>query len=192
MAKKKAAEIQQQPVQPRDPDSESKLLESVVDACKEEHSELWTNWRHLDSKAQGTITVAGVFLAAAFAFVRTLSVWKMDLGCQIMLVGSLTCLISTVVISVVAIRVRAVTGPPLGQLLQKTVRDLLNVTDEKEMPARYRNHLNDQLNAWSQTIEDVRTQNSRKAKLLNAAHIVLLLAISLVAMMTGLLIFTQE
>jgi hypothetical protein len=44
-----------------------KLLELAYDRAKAEYAEYSDNWKLLESKAQGTITAGGVFLAALFA-----------------------------------------------------------------------------------------------------------------------------
>ena len=51
---------------------EQSLLDDVVDECKQEHSALFAQWGALDTKAQGAIATAGIFVAAILAFINAI------------------------------------------------------------------------------------------------------------------------
>jgi hypothetical protein len=46
------------------------LLRDALDAYQKEYRELIDKWRNLEGKAQGVVTVSGIFLAGMFAFIR--------------------------------------------------------------------------------------------------------------------------
>ena len=61
-----------------------KLGEQLLTTFRQEHSDAVNTWRTLEGKAQISITIGGVFLAAVFAFARDLkdvsSLHKLLLG----------------------------------------------------------------------------------------------------------------
>lgn len=48
------------------------LARTQLDAYRQEHGHLNATWGSLEKKGQGTAAVAGIFLAAVFAFIRDL------------------------------------------------------------------------------------------------------------------------
>jgi hypothetical protein len=52
---------------------EQSLLDKVVEECRQEHSTLFTHWNALDTKAQGTIETAGIFVAGILAFISAIA-----------------------------------------------------------------------------------------------------------------------
>src|SRR5262249_60804651 len=52
---------------------EQELLDKVVEECKQEHGSLFVHWSALDTKAQGTIGTAGIFIAGVLAFITAIA-----------------------------------------------------------------------------------------------------------------------
>lgn len=85
-------------------------LKVAADRAEKEFALLSDTWKHIDTKAQATATIGGVFLAAAFSFVRNtalaLSSQEKWLLCSV--VGFL---VASIVLAVMAMLVKPSSGP---------------------------------------------------------------------------------
>lgn len=175
------------------PDQQSardQLLAGALQSYRDEYKELSDTWRHVEGKAQGTITVSGIFLAAAFAFVRDLTgagTGLLEKSVLAVAVGTLT---ATVILAVLSLRVREVVAPPLGESLDEMITDLSGLTHAAEIAERLPRFIGDQLEMWKNANEAVDRVNKGKAGLVAWAQRLLLLSIGLVAVLTGITIFT--
>jgi hypothetical protein len=153
----------------------SGLLQQAVDACKHEHQELSEQWDALDAKAQGTMTVAGIFVAGILAFINALSsaaaIWEKRL-----LTTAAILLGACVVAALRAIAVREVTAAPVGKQLLNVVNDLLE-KGEPLTPSRLNNFARDHMRMWEVANADMRRVNTSKAKPLAVAQWLLFAAI---------------
>jgi hypothetical protein len=100
------------------PDRVSRLLTIAKDACKSaeaQYDDYYRSFVGLDGKAQAAGTVAGVVLAALFAFVNASHSAAIPLpaprGLHILLFGSSVGALLTVIISIIAMRVRDAVTP---------------------------------------------------------------------------------
>lgn len=166
------------------------LLAGALQSYRDEYKELSDTWRHVEGKAQGTITVAGIFLAAAFAFVRDLTGAGTGLVEKSILAVAVGMLTVTVILAVLSLRVRELVAPPLGENLDDLITDLSGVSDAEEIAERLPRFVGDQLSLWKTANEAVDRVNKDKASLVALAQRLLLLAIGLVAALTGITIFT--
>ncbi len=174
------------------PDQQSardQLLAGALQSYRDEYKELSDTWRHVEGKAQGTITVSGIFLAAAFAFVRDLTGAGTGLLEKSILAVAVGMLTATVILAVLSLRVREVVAPPLGESLDEMITDLSGVTDAAEIAERLPRFVGDQLQMWKNANEAVDQVTKGKAGLVAWAQRLLLLAIALVAVLTGITIF---
>jgi len=89
-------------------------LQDTLDAYKHEYRDLTETWRHLDGKAQGAVATAGIFLAAAFAFVRSFSEGQIPSGSRSALVAVSLLLVVSVVLAVLSLRIREVAAAPVA------------------------------------------------------------------------------
>jgi hypothetical protein len=96
----------------------------------------------------------------------------------------------TVILAVLSLRVREVVAPPLGENLDDLITDLSGVSDAEETAERLPRFVGDQLSMWKAANEAVDRVNKDKASLVALAQRLLLLAIGLVAVLTGITIFT--
>jgi hypothetical protein len=163
--------------------SAHRLASDALASYREEYRELSETWRHLESKAQGTVAIAGIFLAGVFAFVRALSesagIWD-----KILLLAAVSLLVLSVLSAILALRVRQVAGPPVGDSLDALVKDLLGPegATQEDLVAFVR----DQTGMWADANKDVHEHNQTKAGHLFRAQILLLIAILVVAFLTGM------
>ena len=175
------------------PDQQSardQLLAGALQSYRDEYKELSDTWRHVEGKAQGTITVAGIFLAAAFAFVRDLTGAGTGLLEKSILAVAVGLLTATVILAVLSLRVREVVAPPLGENLDELITDLSSVRDAEEIAERLPRFVGDQLSMWRSANEEVDRLTKSKAGLVALAQKLLLVAIGLVALLTSITIFT--
>ena len=162
------------------------LLDVSLKAFEEEHRELSETWRHIETKAQGTVAISGIFLAGVFAFIRFR--WD-DAGSAeaLLLVLSMLLIVCSVIGSLMALRVRSVSAAPRGEQLHRLVEDLQDA-GEAETPERIRRFLGDQIGSWKSVNEAVQRINSNKAGWLMTAQVFLLAAIVCFGVLTLLAI----
>jgi hypothetical protein len=159
------------------------LLERVLNVASEEYRDRSSGFRDLDAKAQSSITTAGIFLAAALAFLRLefLEQYYRIGGWYFITLLSLSIflLVGSVVFSLVALRIRKVAMALESGALADMVDDLLSLNPSERDEAAQSNFLRDQLRAWRTILQDVATVNESKARTVFIAQILLTLAIVL-------------
>lgn len=169
-------------------DPTERILESTLRGFAEEYSELSENWRSLDSKAQGAITVSGLFLAGLLAFARTLIESSSYLE-KSALTAAILLLIISVIFSLNVLRVRTVESPPIGKTLRSLVDELLSDEDDLDVEARC-NFLRDHSEMWKTTNAAVQRVNDSKASSLYRGQVFLIVAIVFAALATWFRIWT--
>lgn len=161
------------------------LHSSVIEAYANEYKELAETWRNLESKAQSAITVAGIFIAGAFAYVREIKPPTHTTE-KVLLEVSVGFLIASVVLSILALRLRKVAAPLMGDNMNTMVGDLLQLSDDENFLKRLPDHYNDQSGLWRKVKEETHAANQSKARFLWWSHITLVIAIVVVACITVL------
>jgi predicted PurR-regulated permease PerM len=154
----------------------------ILDSYRDEYRDLSETWRNLDTKAQGLGAIAGIFMAAVFAWVRDLPASFGMLERAVVII-TLMLLVCAVVAAVLALQVRKVASPPFGDETAEMVRDILRKQKDGELEERLARLSNDQANTWRQTNKDMQQHCDRKACWLSVGQIALLLA---AACVTGL------
>ena len=124
-----------------------RVLEQAVESYREEYRELAQDWHALDTKAQGSIAVAGIFLAGTFAFIRNLTATDAT-GFLVLLVVTVIALLAAVLFGILALRIREVLVPPLGEQYKTLVDDLARAGDLDTNDDRFTNFLNDECGRW--------------------------------------------
>jgi len=161
------------------------FLEFALDHMKHEHKQLSDAWKDLDSKAQGTATIAGVFLAAAFAFVRNATV--VTPAEQVLFCMAVSLLVAGIVLSAASMRVRSVSAPLTGAQVAKMVSHAIERPVE-EAVQRYNGLLVDTINVWADAnsglrknvrVKAARLAHSQEA-LMASAFVVLLITVLVV------------
>jgi len=154
----------------------------ALDSYRDEYRDLSETWRNLDTKAQGLGAIAGIVIAAVFAWVRDLPA-SFNSYERIVVLVTLMLLVGAVIAAVLALQVRKVAAPPLGDMTAEMVHDLMEKGEATEHEQRLANFSNDQAETWRQTNNDMRQHCERKANWLSVGQIALLLA---AACITGL------
>ena len=170
------------------PEASSDLLRLALEGYREEYRDLSETWRNLDGKAQGSGAIAGIFLAAVFAWVRPLAAGAGTLE-RVLLCASIVLLVASVVAAVLALQVRTVSAPPLGEETGKMIDDLLRPENVGELPERIPRLFQDQIRAWRATNRETADANLGKADRVRDSQVALLAAAALVAVLSVLAVF---
>jgi hypothetical protein len=158
------------------------LRKLVLEAYRDEHKEYVANWRNLETKAQGTVAVAGIFIAGVFAFLTKsdASITQYENFLLLMAVGFL---VSSVISSVLVLKTRKFPQPPLGAFVDHSVKYLLPVDDSTFFERLERFNV-EYPETWRVVIKETEKIVRLKADRLWIAQILLVFAISSVALAT--------
>ena len=159
------------------------LRQTVLDSYREEYKELSDVWKSLETKAQGTVTIAGIFIAAAFTFAKDLTSGRLDHYGKLFLGGAIIFLIPTIILSVLVLRRRTIKWIPAGTDVESWADAIANVPDE-ELAENARRFIDEYSGVWKQTVESTREATDKKEALLYAAQVLLLFAIGAATVVT--------
>ena len=141
---------------------DEELLREVLDAYRAEYKELHEDWRALDTKAQGTITVCGIFIAGIFALLKDLSLATPSDVRQSLTVTTVLLTIS-IVACVMSFFVRDV-RVPRAEDHEENVSALI---DAKRIDnTSIANYLRDQCIPWKEANDSISAKKNIKASLL--------------------------
>lgn len=153
----------------------------VLESFFDEYREYTENWRSLETKAQGNIAIAGIFVAGVFAFL-TKSGSTPDVYERFFLLIAIFLLIFSVIFAMLVLRTRIVPIPPLGSFMDYSARHLLLLA-ESEFPERFRRFNSDHTNTWREVISKTTKSLRSKAFYLWIAQVLLMSAIISVAIL---------
>jgi hypothetical protein len=164
------------------------VRKTLLDSYAEEYKSLSTIWTGMETKAQGNIAVAGIFIAGVFIFVKD---FRSCMGCyeKIFLAVTICVLLSSVVLSMLSLIVRRNAVPPFGEVMDKLASPLLNATTGTELKERLPLIVNDQLGLWRNVVSRGWANIRAKAHFLLAAQICLSVAVAAIAVLTILQVF---
>lgn len=168
-------------------EAHKELHEKALEASYDEYKELTAAWRSLDTKAQGNITVAGIFVAASVAYLTKFD--RLGLDERVILLFTVVFLIVCVALSLIVLYVREMPPHYLGGFMRKVAADLKGASEEKlkaYLPAVYTTHAN----LWDTSSEELIRANKRKGEFLWLAQVSLIVAIAMAAMLVVLKIFS--
>jgi hypothetical protein len=157
--------------------------QAALDAYREEYKELSEVWKGLETKAQGTITIGGIFIAASFTFAKDLSATRLDYYGNLLLGAAIFLLIPSVLLAVLALKTREVSTPPSGEIIEDMVKDLKEVPDA-DLPDRKRRFIYDQGLLWQTTITTTKQAIEDKEQWLHLSQGLLLIAIVIAGALT--------
>ena len=163
------------PVKPPKP---REFYEFALDHARGEHDQLLDLWKQIDGKAQGTAAIAGLFLAAAFAFVRNtglttgLAITAQE---KVLLGVTLAALVCSIGLSVWVLLIRDYSSPLSATQVSEMVTDALRMPKE-EAAERYVGLLFNTLNVWAVANDSLRLEASNKARILGWAQRALLVS----------------
>lgn len=160
----------------------AEAFEFAFDRVQAEYGELSDSWKQLDSKAQATATIAGIFIAASFAFIRNSALQLTGLEKTLLLLV-LASLIVSILLAVTAMLVRTVPVPPTPENIAEMVTDLLETLPE-EHEERLGGLIADTINAWLPINRELRKELLVKAAKLESAQRALIGAACLMTALT--------
>ncbi len=158
-----------------------RFLEVALASYRDEYRELAEDWRALDRKAQGTVAIAGIFIAAALAFLDAVPI--ADAVTTMLLAIAVTALATSVVFAVLALRIREVRSPPPGDRITVMARDLSAPEEPKTDISDVVGFLNEQIEQWRPVNRDVRKHYNAKTQHMGRAQFYLTVAIIAVAVL---------
>jgi hypothetical protein len=153
------------------------LRRAVAAAYEREHEALLAAFRDLDGKAQATITVAGIFLAAALAFVEDApSATAPTVLVRALLGSTLFLLVASISAALLALQLRKIVRSPSAVQIGRFVSDLVAAGSD-EARKRMGDFYGQVSRLWGASIESLETANARKSRCLVVAQLLLFLAI---------------
>ena len=162
------------------------LLETVIESYQEGYKHRIEAWRNLDTKAQGSIAIAGIFIAGVFAFIQKIDTNAYPLNKEVLALALLFLMLS-VGLAMKVLALQTLDGPPLGGFVDQLVENLqLFSKDDSDFLSRISSLSYDQVLAWRNAEKQLDDVTHQKAQNLWAAQIFLMLAIFTVALMTML------
>lgn len=164
------------------------VVEKVIESFLTEYKELQEAWKSLETKAQGMIQIVGLFTAGAFAYVNEIKETTAN-GERLLLLTIIIGLVTSVILSIVSLKVRETYSPPIGRYLNEVTKHLLKETNAVTFAAVYQDYLEEQAKRWEIVNEDVRLANDLKANYLWKSQQFLIVSISLVSLLIVYKIF---
>ena len=136
-------------------------IDAIVAAYEREMGQLEDTWKALETKAQGTITVGGVFIGFALSFAKELP------GTHVLVVrAALTLTLILLVLAVImasrALRISRVAAGPGGSFIEQLYMDLYQIS-EVQHPEYRPLLLQNRINALREAVTDRQQSNDRKA-----------------------------
>lgn len=162
------------------------FMEFAIGRADHEHAELSEAWKLLDTKSQATTATAGVFIAAAFAFVRNTA---LDLNCieKILLCLTVTALVISIIYAIRSMRIREVAMPLTGlEALNDVTAIFEKHTPPESLDERYIGLLGDSIKRWTVVNTKLHKDIAHKALLIKCSHRSLLVASLLILLLTGI------
>jgi hypothetical protein len=155
----------------------------ALSAYRDEAGRLSTLWRDLDSKAQTVVAVAGIFIAATFAYVRDVPA-SFGLPSRFTVAAALALLVAAVICAVLAARVRRVTSGLTGKAVFEMTCEVLEAAEQDDdLVTREVNLLRDQCKLWQETTGSLSAGCTAKARLIHAGQLLVALAGAIVAVL---------
>lgn len=162
-------------------------LKMVLESFRKDYTVQEDVFSKLDQKAQGIISLAGAFLAAALAFVKldelgnlfnTVGVFGV-----LILALSIVILICVVGASVWATSLRQCPLPPQPSILLETTEDVLRLGHDDLSFHHFENNIRQEIGFWRLTNEAFEVINNDKSGTIITAQIGLALAILLIGIL---------
>lgn len=155
------------------------LLDRTLRYCDDDYDLANATYAAIDSKAQASFGVAGIFVAGAVALLNgvadasNVSAWIVGgvVACYVLLVGAIVC-------SLVALKVRETETPIRSPDVVRMTMDVLALPDEALTAETRAGWYQEQVHTWSTAIEDVEKTNKIKARWLRLAQLSLMLAVA--------------
>ena len=160
------------------------LEKEALEAYKEEYKDLLASFQGMDTKAQGVVAIAGIFIGGLFAFLNSSSFTRTTPAILFMLVAIIV-LVGSVLLAILVLRVRDTAGVPPGQHTSQILDDLLALgLEDNALKASLPGFYGDKSRAWSGCVDAVKVDVDKKSDFLWGAQLMLAFGVSCVALMT--------
>lgn len=159
-----------------------KLFDASLDSAKSIYAARVDQWKTLETKAQGTVAVAGIFLGGVFAMARDVKVETGNFERTLLMLTSISLLLA-VAAAVLALHVRATPMP--GGKLNETVKRLLLPERTDQLEDRVPRFIGDRARDLHTCASKLATVNKTKAAQLRGAQWFLFASALLVCALIG-------
>jgi hypothetical protein len=158
------------------------LRASTIAAYQEQYKDLMDTWKGLETKSQGNIAIAGIFIAGSFAIMKDILPLLHTVERLIFSIA-LGCLVVSIILSILSLQVREVVEPPLGDKQYDLGRLLITALNENEFKEQISNALNTQILWWQEAITKAKTVFLLKAGYLRWAQLLIMAAVILITVL---------
>jgi hypothetical protein len=172
-------------------DIKKSLYKETLDAYVAQYKDITETWKSLETKAQGTVTIAGIFIASAFVFIKDIRTSNLIFNQRLLLVAAVSCLILSVIFAILALTLRSIASPPGGERISLIVKDILRLnegetaeTHAAALPDLRLSLFNEQIRDWKKAIDSANETIEFKVGWLWWAQWLLVLAIGCVIGLT--------
>ena len=152
---------------------------------QEEYKDLYDTWKSIDGKAQATATIAGIFLAAAFAIAREVPATFLPYQ-RTILVVAIVLLVATVCLCLFGLQIRRISSAPIGENSKQLVDDLLPSLTTRDQSERRQRFTKDTFDLWHLANEEFRKKSASKALWVTLGQVSLVAAIAIATTVTVL------
>ncbi len=153
------------------PSTHGDVYAAVLSAYEDEYKDLVESWRSLETKAQGTGAIAGVFLAAGATLSKTL-LTTAPIWIRLAFAPSFVLVILAIAYSVRGLRVKVVARRPEGSSIERLAQPVLR-TPEVALKESGKKFIQDQLEAWRKTNHEFDETVKTKAAAVSRAQALL-------------------
>lgn len=160
------------------------LRACVIASYQDAYKERTDNWKSLETKAQGSIAIAGIFIAGAFAYIDK-SAATMTMPQQFLAIIAVASLVASVLLAVHALKIQEVLTPPYGSFVKANVDCFLSITGEAEFRERVEYFDYDMVSQWERVLNVVDEQIAKKVDCLFNAQASLVFAVVVVAILAA-------
>lgn len=164
-------------------DVKERLLKAALDAHQDEYRDTWDTWKHLDVKAQGSVAIAGIFLAGIFAYANRMPA-DACFYLKLVVIIAVVSVAVAVMFAMLALRLREVAPPPLGSEVGEMVSHILNLEEGDEISERAVRFFSDRIELWKGVNDEMRSVNERKGKHLTLTQWILFAVVVLTSLLT--------
>jgi len=170
-------------------DEDTKILERALAVCTDEYREAAAVWTTLETKAQVAITVAGVFLAAAFSFSLAVGI---STYIKILLAITLVVLLGALVCALWVLKVANFDLPFDGSAALKQAEELMDPSADRSVEgSRYLELIETLTDGYDEVLDRIATINGEKQKRLGYSYFLLKVA-AIAATVGGVLELTRH
>lgn len=163
----------------------SDLSKIVLHAYENEYADKTSLWEQIERKAQGTIAIAAIMLAACLAFApqSDASAGSLQL---ILFAGALATLLFSIWLGVKSLRVETSDVPPRADDVRQLADEALRFPEKSKLPALVNGLRYDLLDIWSACNQALGEKHDQKAALVGRSQSAILASALLMAIATGL------